>query len=43
MDDDALLVPLRFEPCGLTQFCALRYGALPVVAHVVGRASDTVI
>jgi starch synthase len=38
---DAILIPSRYEPCGLTQMISMRYGCVPI-AHATGGLRDTI-
>ncbi len=38
---DAILIPSRYEPCGLTQMIGMRYGCIPI-AHATGGLRDTI-
>ena len=39
---DAILIPSRYEPCGLTQMIGMRYGCVPI-AHATGGLRDTIV
>ncbi len=39
---DSLVIPSKYEPCGLIQMIAMKYGTLPI-AHAVGGLKDTIV